>query len=430
MLVNDLAADAKAYLNPDQLFETKKAAGARQAPQAPPIAILGVTFDNMSLAGTLARIEEMIAAREPCYIVTANVDFLVQARRDAELRRVLLDAHLVLCDGMPLVWTSRLLGNALAERVAGSDLAPQLIRVAAKKNYRLFFLGATPKANEQAIANVRAQFPNANIAGHFSPPFRPLPEMDNEQIRQKILAARPDILFVAFGCPKAEKWMARHHQSLGVPVMIGVGGTIDFLAGWVKRAPPWMQRAGVEWMYRLWQEPRRLFRRYVTDLWHFIPAMAAQCWWMKKSRASRARPGDPFRLTGLQPAWLRIRAPERLDADAAHRGKWIWNGLGSRHCLLDLAGVKFIDSTGVGLLLQLRRKIQATGRRLVLLAPSGAVQQALKRMRVQNLFCLTADAIEARGLIEEQTQTNGHDTVLRDTALSPKLEGLLAGASP
>src|SRR5258708_38716194 len=147
MLANDLTADAKAYFEPDQLLETKKAVGARHAPQAPPIAILGVTFDNVSLSGTLARIEEMIAAREPCYIVTANVDFLVQARRDAELRRVLLDAHLVLCDGMPLVWTSRLLGNRLAERVAGADLAPQLIRVAAGKNYRLVFLGATPKAN-------------------------------------------------------------------------------------------------------------------------------------------------------------------------------------------------------------------------------------------------------------------------------------------
>src|SRR5260370_16895167 len=115
MLANDLTADAKAYFEPDQLFETKKAVGARHAPQAPPIAILGVTFDNVSLSGTLARIEEMIAAREPCYIVTANVDFLVQARRHPELRRVFLYAHLVLCNLMPLCCTPRVLAKLLPQ---------------------------------------------------------------------------------------------------------------------------------------------------------------------------------------------------------------------------------------------------------------------------------------------------------------------------
>ena len=275
MLTEQFITERESRLDPDQRTGTKRAVAGRHAAEGPPIAMLGVAFDNVSLSGALGRIQAMIAARVPSYIVTANVDFLVQARRNAELRRVLLDAHLVLCDGMPLVWASRWLGNPLPERVAGADLAPQLIRVAAEHNYRLFFLGATPEANARAIANVRAQFPNANIAGHFSPPFRPLPEMDNGAIRRRILAAQPDILFVALGCPKAEIWMARHHQSLGVPVMIGVGATMDFLAGDVKRAPLWMQRAGAEWVFRLFQEPRRLFRRYAANLWSFIPAMAA-----------------------------------------------------------------------------------------------------------------------------------------------------------
>lgn len=250
-----------------------------------PVAMLGVVFDNVTFAETLKRIQDMVATRQPHYIVTANVDFLVQARRDAELRRILAEAHLVLCDGTPLVWASKLLGNPLPERVAGSDLAPQLIRLAAKNNYRLFLLGATPEANEQAAARVRAQFPNLSVA-HYSPPFRPLPEMDHADIACRIRAARPDILLVAFGCPKAEKWMAWHYRALGVPVVIGVGGTIDFLAGRVRRAPVWMQRAGLEWLFRLGREPRRLFKRYATDLWHFGPALAAELW-RAKFRARR-----------------------------------------------------------------------------------------------------------------------------------------------
>ena len=245
-----------------------------------PIVLLGVAFDNVTLGETVGRIEEMIVSRRSHYVVTANVDFLVQARRDLELQRILLNAPLVLCDGTPLVWASRLFGNPLPERVAGSDVVPELIRVAAKKHYRLFFLGTTEEANTRAVARLRAQFPDLEIS-HYSPPFRPLLEMDDDEIIRRIREAKPDLLFVAFGCPKAEKWIAMHYPTLGVPVAIGVGGTIDFLAGRLKRAPLWMQRGGVEWIYRLCQEPRRLFKRYASDLWYFGGAMVRQWWTMK-----------------------------------------------------------------------------------------------------------------------------------------------------
>src|SRR6266540_3358692 len=122
----------------------------RRPPPKPPVALLGVAFDHVTLPATLKRIQEMVASRQPHHLVTANVDFLVQSQRDVELQRILNDADLVLCDGTPLVWASRLLGNPLPQRVAGSDLVPWLIRVAAKKRYRLFFLGATPESNAQA----------------------------------------------------------------------------------------------------------------------------------------------------------------------------------------------------------------------------------------------------------------------------------------
>src|SRR5436190_1811217 len=243
-----------------------------------PISILGVRFDNLTIAETLQTIERMIATRRPHYAVTANVDFVVQAQHDVELRRIFFDAHLVLCDGTPLVWASRLLGNPLCERVAGADIVPLLIEIAERKRYRVFFLGAAPESIERAVTNVRKRHPELVICGHYSPPFNQLLEMDHEEIRKRVLGAKPDLLLVSLGCPKQEKWVAMNYRALGVPVTIGVGAAIDFLAGQVRRAPVWMQRGGVEWIFRLLQEPRRLYRRYSKDIRVFGLRLLGQLW--------------------------------------------------------------------------------------------------------------------------------------------------------
>jgi N-acetylglucosaminyldiphosphoundecaprenol N-acetyl-beta-D-mannosaminyltransferase len=177
---------------------------------APSIALLGVPFDNVTTQETICLVEQMVASRKPHYLATANVDFLVQAMHDVELRRILVDAHLVLCDGTPLLWASKLLGNPLPERVAGSDLIPLLLNIAAQKNYKVFFLGASPVSIERAVQNLRVQHPDLVVAGHYSPPFRDLLEMDHEEIVCRIRKAKPDLLLVAFGCPKQEKWIAMY----------------------------------------------------------------------------------------------------------------------------------------------------------------------------------------------------------------------------
>jgi N-acetylglucosaminyldiphosphoundecaprenol N-acetyl-beta-D-mannosaminyltransferase len=364
----------------------------------PAISLLGIPFANVTAAETLQRIEMMIESRHPHYVVTANVDFLVQARSDAELRSILLDAHLVLCDGMPLVWASRLLQNPLPERVTGADLVPELIRLAAKRGYRIFLLGASPDANEQAAANLRAKHPGVEIVGHYSPPFRPLAEMDNAEIMRRIRDAQPDIVLVAFGCPKAEKWIARHYQSLGVPVMIGVGGTLDFIAGRMKRAPTWMQRCGAEWMFRLCQEPKRLFGRYFNDLWRFGLGISQQCW--QTALLPRfADKGSRHCVVTTDHSWRHIHLPERLDYAAVRLAEWLWQNETHCDCLLDLKRVRFIDSTGVGLLLRLRKELRAAGKHLVLLSPSRAVRRILRSMRVLNHFVVVNDVAEADELI-------------------------------
>jgi N-acetylglucosaminyldiphosphoundecaprenol N-acetyl-beta-D-mannosaminyltransferase len=364
-----------------------------------PIAMLGVSFDNLIIREAIRRIEEMIASRQPHYVATANVDFLVRARRDAELQRILLDAPLVLCDGTPLVWTSRLLGNALPERVAGADLVPELIRVAAKKNYKIFFLGTTEECCAQAITNVRQKYPNIEI-DHYSPPFRKLLEMNNAEIFRRVRAAQPDILLVAFGCPKAEKWMAMHYRSLGVPVMIGVGATIDFLAGHVKRAPMWIQRSGFEWVYRLCQEPRRLLKRYVTDLWWFGGTMSLQ-WWKMRLQAGADRPASHSVIVMNERNWQRIEVSEHFNHESIRADAALWEEFAEKsgHCLLDLSNVKTIDSTGLGLLADLQKRIRATAHELVLISPSRPVREAIALMQWQDDFDIANDALEARALI-------------------------------
>jgi N-acetylglucosaminyldiphosphoundecaprenol N-acetyl-beta-D-mannosaminyltransferase len=348
-----------------------------------PIAMLGVAFDNVTIEDTLSLIEQMVLSRQPHYLVTANVDFLVQAQHDVELRRILLNAHLVLCDGTPLLWLSRLLGNPLPERVAGADLAPLLIRMAAQKGYRLFILGGTPEVSSKAVANLRVQYPGLIIAGHYAPPFKPLLDMDHKEIARRIREAKPDFLFVSFGCPKAEKWFGMHYRSLGVPVGIGLGATIDFLAGQVKRAPHWMRRTGTEWIFRMVQEPRRLLRRYATDFWYFGAEVATQCWQLRVShrRDSVARRAS---LLTEHPRWLHITPPSRLDLAAVRQDTMLWEKAAKdgRHCLLNMADVQSLDSSGFGLLITLQKQLQNMGRQLLLVAPSDHVRQALKQTRL------------------------------------------------
>src|SRR5581483_4332026 len=381
-----------------------------------PIAILGVPLDNVTTSEAVDLVQAMVASGQPNYLVTANVDFLVQSRSDVELRRILAEAHLVLCDGMPLVWASRILGNPLPERVAGADLVPRLIELAEEKGQRLFFLGGTPESTAGAIQRLHERHPRLEVTG-YSPPFGRLLEMNHEEIKQRIHAAQPDYLFVSFGCPKQEKWIAMHYQALGVPVCAGVGGTIDFLAGQLKRAPEWMRRNGLEWVYRLLQEPRRLLGRYTRDLWVFGWTIVAQ-WWRLKVRGRQAVATDG-ELTNKKAAaaadsleavrvdgWQRVKLPVQLDISAVSRRELLADGELAEgcHCLLDASGVEFVDSSGVASLVRLQKRVHAGRRELVLLSPSRVMRQALGFMRLGDFFAVAPDDKAAQRLVGERSR--------------------------
>jgi N-acetylglucosaminyldiphosphoundecaprenol N-acetyl-beta-D-mannosaminyltransferase len=381
-----MARDAGRY--PDGMlitFPTAALAPSFPLASAPrwPVPILGVPLDPVTIDEALARIAAMVASRESHYVVTPNVDFLVQSRRNPELHRILCEADLVLCDGQPLVWASRLLGNALPERVAGSDLAPRLIAQAERMGHRLFLLGATPESNAEAVAKLQKRHPRLEIAGSFAPPFKPLDQMDHEEILCRVRAAEADILFVSFGCPKQEQWIAMHYKQLEVPVCIGVGATIDFLAGRVRRAPLWMQRSGLEWTYRLLQEPRRLFRRYLTDLCCFGPDLLAQGY---------AHLSGGWRHTGAietvssAPECLEMRATGTLDRTLLEQPGNAWAPLseGRCDCRLDVRGVNFIDDYAAAALTVWHRRLRRAGHRLVLVA-SERTQRLLRQACLEHL---------------------------------------------
>jgi N-acetylglucosaminyldiphosphoundecaprenol N-acetyl-beta-D-mannosaminyltransferase len=241
--------------------------------------IADVSFDVVTMREAVQRILLMIQkAAPPCYVCTGNLDHLVLLNRDETFRKIYREADLVLADGMPVVWLSKLSGGEpLTERVAGSDLFWELGQVSEHHGITLFFLGGAPGSAERAAEAMRAKYPNVHISGIYCPPLDTFDSPEEQvKIRETIRKASPDVLFVGLGAPKQEKWIAEHRDDLGVPVSIGVGGTFEMAGGIVMRAPTWMQRAGLEWLFRLMQDPKRLWRRYIMKDFPYLVKLTVQ----------------------------------------------------------------------------------------------------------------------------------------------------------
>jgi N-acetylglucosaminyldiphosphoundecaprenol N-acetyl-beta-D-mannosaminyltransferase len=232
------------------------------------ITLMGCQIDNLSMEDTLLKVERFIQSGQPHQHVVVNVDKLVKASRDEALRRIINNCALVNADGMPVVWASRLLGKPLKERVAGVDLFEALMERAADKGWRVFLLGAREEVVLAVRERYRRKYPSLRIAGWRNGYWTG--EQEEAEVVEQIRASRADLLFVAISSPKKEQFLGRHQAAMKIPFAMGVGGTFDVAAGRVKRAPRWMQNAGLEWLFRFLQEPRRLFRRYFIEGMTFI----------------------------------------------------------------------------------------------------------------------------------------------------------------
>ncbi|MCA8922612.1 MAG: WecB/TagA/CpsF family glycosyltransferase [Planctomycetes bacterium] len=254
------------------------------------IDLLGVAIDNVSMAEAIDRIVELAHTRRGAYVVTPNVDHLVKLQHHKAFREVYEHADLVLADGMPLIWASRLLGSPLKEKVSGSDLFVKFAGRAAREGLRLFFLGGREGAAEAAAGVLRARHPELQVVGTYCPYFGFQDDpAENARIAATVREADPHVLFVGLGAPKQELWIYQNREALAVPVSIGVGVSFEFAAGLVRRAPRPLQKLGLEWGWRLAMEPRRLWKRYLVEDRDFFRLLWKQYVTMHRERLRRRR---------------------------------------------------------------------------------------------------------------------------------------------
>lgn len=220
-----------------------------------PVSLLGMRVDRVTMDDALVLIERYITERTPHHILTADASMVVTASEDAEFAAIAAKADLVTPDGAGILWATKRQGNPVVSKVSGVVLAEKCVALSQTKGWRIFFFGAAPGIAEEARARMMARYPDAQIVGYRDGFFKPEDEAD---VVEQIRAARPDILLAALGIPKQEKFIDRNRAALGIPVMIGVGGTFDVFSGSVKRAPVWMQNAGLEWLHRLAANPKKI----------------------------------------------------------------------------------------------------------------------------------------------------------------------------
>lgn len=253
-----------------------RAVALADSTRLPCIDMLGVGVSAVTMTQAVDIIDSWIAQRRQHYVCVTGVHGLMEARRDVLLRQVYRDAGLVTADGMPLVWLSRRRGFRDAERVYGPDLMLRMCGQSLGKGYRHYFYGATPAVTTELERRLRRRFTGLNVVGACSPPFRPLTAEEDGRIVEEINATAPDVVWVGLSTPKQEHWMGTHVGRVSAPALIGVGAAFDFHAGTKRQAPRWMQRSGLEWLYRLASEPKRLWRRYLLNNPLFIGLMISQ----------------------------------------------------------------------------------------------------------------------------------------------------------
>lgn len=228
--------------------------------------LLNTYVNNVDMNEAISEICRLVDDKQKSYVVAINVDVVMKMEKDDYLRNISNNADLTLVDGKPLVWFARWHMNPVKAKISGSDLVPELCGVAAKKGYSVFIIGGAEGVAQKAKENLEKENEGIKIVGTYSPPFGFEQDEDElAKINTMISKAHPDILVACFGCPKQEKWIFENYKKYDATVSICAGATVDFIAGTVSRAPRFMREHGMEWLYRLFQEPNRLFKRYLID---------------------------------------------------------------------------------------------------------------------------------------------------------------------
>ncbi len=344
----------------------------------PVTTVFGQPFSRTTPDKALDRCEELIRERKSRHVVTANVDFLAQAHRDSELREMLFDADEILCDGMPLVWASRFSRRSrLPERVTGSDLVPRLLERCAEKGYRVFFFGSDERTLQILKEKLKESNHDLNVAGAASPPMGQIDEWDNESYIEQIRNSRPDLLLVALGFPKQDLWIRQFARQTGVPLALGIGASLDFIAGKQVRSPRWMQKSGLEWLWRLGTDPKRLCRRYANDFAVLSRLLFTQLYWAawkKTACGTRRQQRKRALLNGIRTRELEIQVlengqpPRRIPAESDS----------PRAFVCDCGGLDRIDDDVVNTIVTTARKARQQGKPFAIFSPPPQLEKWLQ----------------------------------------------------
>jgi len=339
--------------------------------------LLGLPIDAIDLAEAQRRIRAAAATRMPCFMSTPNVNFVVHSRSDKAFRNAVLHSDLSVADGMPLVWLARLIGIPLPERVAGASLF-EALRGGDGRPLRVYFFGGPAGVAEEAGRQLAREAKGLVCVGYESPGFGSIEDMSSEETIRRINASNADLLVVSLGARKGQAWIERNRARLDVPVVSHLGAVVDFAAGTVRRAPPWMQRAGLEWLWRIREQPA-LWRRYLVDgsalVLLLLTRVLPYVWYARRHAAGAPAEGHVEAreeyTVALRGVWTRanIDVLRRSFTTAAQSGKDV---------RLDMTAVSHVDSAFVGLLMLLRAYLQQRGRRLAIEPVPRAVRRVIE----------------------------------------------------
>lgn len=349
------------------------------------VALFGLPVSNLTMSEAVERIAGWIESGTMHQIVTANLDFARNARENEFLHRIICSCSMVLPDGAAMVWASHILRKPLKERVTGVDLVPELARLSAERGYGIYLLGATEENARSAAATLERMHPGVRFVGSYSPAIAPIDQMDDDEILRRIETAKPDILLVAFGNPKQEVWISRNFHRLQVPVAIGIGGSLDMISGSLKRAPRWIQSLQIEWVFRMLQEPQRLFPRYAHDIRALFRHLPAE--FMSLRRQPR-RPADRLVAFETDERSRLVCTPEVLTLqhctsliNAAHKAVKHQQML-----IVDMSFTARVEADGIGSLLEARRMMLVEHLPIWITGVSEPVRSTLQTAAVFTLF--------------------------------------------
>lgn len=359
--------------------------------------LLGLPFDAVTMAGAVGRVRRAASDRQQCFLSTPNLSFLIGCLADRGFRDSVINSDLSVADGMPLVWMARLLGIPIRERVAGSGIF-EALRGDSARRLSVYFFGGPEGVAEMACKKLNAEATGMVGVGHECPGFGSIDDMSSEPVIARINASGADFLLVALGAKKGQAWIVRNRARLAVPIVSHLGAVVNFVAGTVYRAPAWMQRAGLEWLWRIKEEPG-LWSRYFRDGLALLALLATRvapyAWYLRRHQAD----ADQLAMAGVETREDGQNHIIRL------RGAWTqWNIAPLRDCFsravlagkdvkLEMGEVAYVDSAFVGLVMLLQGHQAQHGRQLLLVSLRQPVRRVIK-------YCCAEHLLE-RGLNEQ-----------------------------